>query len=174
MVYPVILQQIVMNLSIFTAVILVLRSFFSNLTAGRFGTEIHGNNYELSSATGTQSKSLFGLKKPLSSVAGISKSTKSGYVSHKRKVPLSTYDQSGRPVDNFRPDLIEKHTSVRHDPRVDSQDRRSDGSQDNSILQTMTWEVSHDSPIAGDEEEAQSISTVGNGLNETNERKFPP
>ena len=172
MVYPVILQQIVMNLSIFTAVVLVLRSFFSNLTAGRFGTEIHGNDYELSSATANQYNSSSGSKKPRSSIAGISKSTKSGYASHKRNAPLPTYDQSGRPVDNFRPDWIEKHTSVRHDPRVYWQDRQSDGSQDNIIRQTMTWEVSHDSPIAGDEEEAQSMPTVGNGLNETRARNF--
>ena len=102
----------------------------------------------------------------------MSKSIKSGYASHKQNVLPPTHEQRGRSVDNFRPDLMGKHASVRHDPRVDWQDGRSDGSQDNIIRQTMTWEVSHDSPIAGDEEEAQSMHVFGNGPSETRTRNF--
>ena len=49
---PVIMQQIVMNLSILAAVVLSLHNFITNLTAGRFGVEVHESTDERSKTSG--------------------------------------------------------------------------------------------------------------------------
>ena len=53
---PVIMQQIVMNLSILAAVVLSLHNFITNLTAGRFGVEVHESTEERSKTSGGRTR----------------------------------------------------------------------------------------------------------------------
>ena len=155
MVAPVILQQIVLNLSLLTAVMLGLHGFFTGLTTQKFGITIRTTDYELSNASGNGSKGAS--RGPLSKGLG-SKSDNNGSRSEQeRDDKLKLYEGKGR-VPGFRPDLVDKHkASVKHEPRDQWGDRNSDGSQENIIRQTVTWEVSHDTPTFEDEEDRRSL-----------------
>jgi hypothetical protein len=56
MMKPVIMQQIVMNLSFLAAVVLGLHNFITNLTAGRFGVEVHESADERSKTSGGRTR----------------------------------------------------------------------------------------------------------------------
>lgn len=132
---PVILQQIVMNLSILTAVVLSLQSFFANLTAGRFGVEVRESTDEHSAASYGKSKHATNASK------APSKPPPGSHVYSSHDIPLRAYrDDSG-----LRSGVVNKSNAWgQHEEGNDwdYSDRRSNGSQENIIKQTVTWQVS--------------------------------
>jgi hypothetical protein len=114
MMKPVIMQQIVMNLSILAAVMLSLHNFITNLTAGRFGVEVHESTDERSKTSGARS--------------------------HLRP---------GEPSAGFRPGKSNKSKAWAQANEWEDSDRASHGSQENIIMQTMTWQVSRNDEAVG-------------------------
>lgn len=138
MMRPVILQQIVMNLSILTAVILSLHGFISNLTAGGFGVEVRGSTNELSQGSYGRPKRPTNPSKP------ISRPHHGSHVDHRSRVREDRSD--------LRPDKANKSQAwARHEHANgwDDSDRRSDGSQENIIKQTVTWQITRNAAGSG-------------------------
>jgi hypothetical protein len=148
MVVPVILQQLVMNLSNFTAVALGLHSFFADLTTTGFAMSIPETQYELSQTFNKGSKGSWRV---------LSEENKSANSEQDRNkdTPLWRYEGKRRVVD-FRPDPIDSNrASVKHEREVNLGDRSSNGSQEMIIKQTVSWNVTHDEPM--DEDEPQRV-----------------
>ena len=154
MLIPVILQQAVLNLSITTAVSLGLHGFFVNLST-KYVLEIRNTDYELSNTSGQGSR---GSKNALSNVRGdpIHAGSHSGL---EKDDKLKMYDSKSK-INGFRPDLVDRYKAyVSHGREGDWEDRTSDGSQENIIRQTLTWEVSRDTPTScHDADDLQSLS----------------
>ncbi|KAK3686559.1 hypothetical protein LTR37_019698 [Vermiconidia calcicola] len=154
MITPVVLQQIVMNLSILTAVLLSLHGFIANLSAGGFGVEFR----ESSNGSGN---GLYGkTKRYVDGSKGFSR----------RGHNQSTRDRQSRDREDgadLRPDGVGKsHAWARHEEATDLEDsdRRSDGSQENIIKQTVTWHVSSNadvSSVSRGDEELQALPPSG-------------
>ena len=122
---------------------------------------------DLNNTSGNGSK---GSRAALSKIMDESYSTGSGS-EQERDSKLKMYEGKSRVV-GFRPDLIDKNqASVKHEPRGDWRDHNSGGSQENIIRQTVTWEVSRDTPTLYDEDEVQSLP-VSSGMIETTARNY--
>ena len=147
---PTVLQQVVLNLSLTTAVTLGLYGFFGDLATAQYVFEVRDGDYELSQTSGRGSK---GSKQALSKIKGNSNKSNSRSEQEKHD-KLKMYKGKSR-VDGLRPDLIEKHkASVVHGQGGGEwEDRGSQGSQDNIIRQTTTWEISYDTPMSIDDED---------------------
>jgi hypothetical protein len=111
MMKPVIMQQIVMNLSILAAVVLSLHNFITNLTAARFGVEVHESTDERSKTSGGRSR---------------------------RRTATTARESSA----GFRPGKSTKSKAWAQASEWEDCDRVSHGSQENIIMQTMTWQIS--------------------------------
>jgi hypothetical protein len=127
MMKPVIMQQIVMNLSILAAVMLSLHNFITNLTAGRFGVEVHESTDERSKTSGARSRRRTVVSKPQ-------------HENHLRP---------GEPSAGFRPGKSNKSKAWAQANEWEGSDRASHGSQENIIMQTMTWQVSRNDEAVG-------------------------
>lgn len=166
---PVILQQIVMNLSILTAVVLSLHSFFANLTAGRFGVEVRESTNELSNASYGKSKQATAARE------APSKPCPGSHIHSSHDLPLRAYkDDPG-----LRPGVANKSNAwAQHEEANDweGSDRRSNGSQENIIKQTVTWQVSTHTAVSsasrGDHEELLQTLPPNGELREARARNF--
>ena len=125
MMKPVIMQQIVMNLSILAAVVLSLHNFIANLTAGRFGVEVHESTDERSKTSGGRSRRRTMVSKP-----------------QQQDSRLRARESST----GFRPGRSNKSKAWAQASEWEDSDRVSHGSQENIIMQTMTWQVSRNEP----------------------------
>jgi hypothetical protein len=127
MMKPVIMQQIVMNLSILATVVLSLHNFITNLTAGRFGVEVHESTDERSKTSGARSR--------------------------RRTVVSKSQDDSRlrarEPSANFRSGKSNRSKAWAQANEWEDSDRVSHGSQENIIMQTMTWQVSRNDEAVG-------------------------
>lgn len=142
MMKPVMMQQIVLSLSILTAVVLGLHGFVGNLTAGRFGVEVRDSTAERSFASYGNSRKATRASKAISDRH---RGTNT-YKSHINHPPAPEASSSLKP-DNG----CESHAWARHEEASgwDESDRGSHGSQENIIKQTVTWQVSTDAPSPG-------------------------
>lgn len=157
-----------MCLSIITAVVLSLHGFFTNLTSGRFGVEVRETSHEMSGGSyGNKNKGTgtgTGSKKPFSRPHH-----SSGHSAHERGDNRLSSRENGSKTPGLRPDLLSKNKAwARHEEENDWSDRRSDGSQENIIRQTVTWQISRNSPNPRVEDEVQTLP----GAQETRERNF--
>jgi hypothetical protein len=131
MIKPVIMQQIVMNISILAAVMLSLHNFITNLTAGRFGVEVHESTDERSKTSGARSR----------------RRTVTTAAQHNSRIH-SSQDHRLRGDESsagFRPSSSNKSKAWAQAGEAsewEDSDRVSHGSQENIIMQTMTWQVS--------------------------------
>jgi hypothetical protein len=134
----VILQQIVMNLSLLTAVVLGLHGFIANLTAGGgFGVEVRDSTNDHSNASNGRSRVATGVSKASSRP----QNSRHAHSSRDRR-PRVRKMTSG-----FRPDKAATSSAwVQHEEANDWEDSdgRSHSSQENIIMQTVTWQVSRD------------------------------
>ncbi|KAM0715722.1 hypothetical protein Q7P37_009222 [Cladosporium fusiforme] len=167
MMKPIILQQIVMNLSVITAVVLSLHSLIANLTAGRFGVEVHESTHELSSAS-------YGRSRPPT------RASRSVSKAHHCSLAHSSHSQKPRERgsrSSLRPDKANRSNAWAQRETSDwgDSDERSNGSQDNIIKRTVTWQVSTNPAMShasrGDEEELQVLQSDGE-LREAREKTF--
>lgn len=161
-----------MNLSILTAVILSLHGFFANMTAGRFGVEVRETGYELSQASNGKAKSSGGSNKVFPRArSGLQHS--SGHSAHEGASEGLRVREDGPKITKLRPDLVDRSKAwVRHEEENEWEDHRSDGSQENIIRQTTTWQVSRNAPEGcRAEDEGQTIPLSGE-LRETRARNF--
>lgn len=134
MMKPVILQQIVMNLSILTAVVLGLHSFIANLTAGGFGVEVRDSTNELSNTSYGRSRLAIGVSKS----ASRHQEGSNAHSSHRR---LSRVRRDGEAL---RPQQVAESTAWAQHEEWEDSSRRSHSSQENIIMQTVSWQVSRD------------------------------
>lgn len=163
MMEPVILQRIVMNLSILTAVILSLHNFIANLTADGFGVEVRESTNELSNP------SYYGKSRQHSGASKVFK--RSDPDSHTHFSSHLSCDYQGRVHANrssLRPDQMKKSTAwaQRNElSELEESDRRSEGSQENMIKRTVTWKVSRNasssSVARGQGDEPPGVSHSG-------------
>lgn len=130
----VVIQQVVMNLSILTAVVLGLHSFIANLTAGGFSVEVRDSTNELSNASYGRSRLATGVSKTSSRV----QRGNHPHSSHRR---LSRVRRDG---EAFRPHQVAESTAWAQHEDWEETGRRSHSSQENIILQTVSWQVSRD------------------------------
>ena len=131
MMKPVIMQQIVMNLSILAAAVPSLHNFITNLTAGRFGVEVHESTDERSKTSGGRTRR--------HTVASAPRQETGVHSSHHHRVRARGSSAA------FRPGKLNKSTAwaePREPNEWDDSDRVSHGSQENIIVQTVTWQVS--------------------------------
>jgi hypothetical protein len=131
MMKPVIMQQIVMNLSILAAVMLSLHNFITNLTAGRFGVEVHESTDEHSKTSGGRT-----IRQTVASAPRQDARVHSAH-DHRLRVRGSSA--------GFRPGRSNKSKAWAEagEPNDwDDSDRASHGSQEKIIMQTITWQVS--------------------------------
>jgi hypothetical protein len=139
MIRPVVLQQIVMNLSILTAVVLGLHSFISNLTAGGFGVEVRGSTNESSETHGRS-------RRPTNSSKATSTrqdATQPQY-SRDHQSRIHELDSRLRADEATRNSVWAQHEESNE---WEDSDGRSHSSQENIIMQTVTWQVSrHTAP----------------------------
>jgi hypothetical protein len=135
MIKPVILQQIVMNLSILTAVVIGLHNFIGNLTAGGFGVEVRGSSNGRSNVTSAITRQPMNISKASSRPhEGIHARS-----SHSPRWRMHE-DSPHAPADEaLRNSAWAKHEEG---PEWEESDQRSHSSQENIILQTVTWQVS--------------------------------
>jgi hypothetical protein len=132
MMKPVIMQQIVMNVSILAAVVLSLHNFITNLTAGRFGVEVHESTDERGKTSGGRSRRR----------TVISKAQHDSRTQHSQDHRLRARESSA----GFRPAKSNKSKAWAQASEWEDCDRVSHGSQENIIMQTMTWQVSRNEP----------------------------
>lgn len=153
---PVTMQQIVMNLSTLAAIVMSLHGFLSNMAAGRFGVEIRESEYELSEVSNSKSRGIAGSKRARSSA-------------HRRPArkidsQLSAVGEM-KNLPGFRKngDLMGKNLAWVAEPARDWEDgERSDGSQENIIRQTTTWQISRSDPgVSREEDELHMLSKSG-------------
>lgn len=172
MIRPVVAQQIVMNLSFLTAVILSLHGFFANMTAGRFGVEVRESGYELSQASNGKLKASSGSNKAISKAkSGLQHN--SGHSRHEGAGERLRVREDGLKTPGLRPDLVDRTKAwVRHEEEGDWEDRRSDGSQENIIRQTVTWQVSRNAPVGSQAEDEGQPMPLSGELHETRARNF--
>lgn len=171
MIKPVVLQQIVMNLSILTAVILSLHSFVANLTAGCFGVELRDTTIDLSNSSKGRSR-------PSSNRNASANRTLPrlcrDHRSHAIRDLLSrdNNDGSGFGLDQASKSKAWAYHGEANEP--EDSDRRSEGSQENIIKRTVTWQVSTDAGSADasrGEDDSQTMSVEGE-LREARARPF--
>jgi hypothetical protein len=149
MMKPIMLQQIVMNLSMLTAVVIGLHNFIGNLTAGGFGVEVRGSSNGLSNVTSGRTRQRFDVSKassrPHGGIRARSSHTPEGQM----------YDDSPhtRADEALRNSAWAKHEEG---PEWEDSDERSHSSQENIILQTVTWQVSR--------QEASSHPPIGHAV----------
>lgn len=135
MMKPVMLQQIVMNLSMLTAVVIGLHNFIGNLTAGGFGVEVRGSSNGLSNVTSGRTKHRFDV-------------SKASFRPHGGIRARSSHTPEGRMYDDSphtRADEALRNSAwAKHEDGLEWEDSdgRSHSSQENIILQTLTWQVS--------------------------------
>ena len=155
MIQPVVLQQIVMNLSVLTAVVLSLHGFFTNLTTGRLGGEVRDTSHQISEVSSEKGRRTNVSRKVLSSVKA------------DRATTLQEIDST---VASLRPDLVHKGNAwATRKEESDWEDGRSEGSQENIIQQTVIWQVSRNERGGlRDEDELQMLPVSG----ETRARNF--
>lgn len=148
MMRPVILQQIVMNLSILAAVVPGLHSFIANLTAGSgFGVEVRESTNEASNPS-------YGKSTPRNNASAPRHS------SH----PHHTHERRSRlPNVGLRADKAYRSNAwaaLREEANEwEDSDRRSDGSQDNIIRRTVTWQVSMNGSVSSMPREEGEVQT---------------
>lgn len=135
MMRPVMMQQIVMNLSMLTAVVIGLHNFIGNLTAGGFGVEVRGSSHGRSNVTSGKTRQPVNISRA---------SSRPHDDKHARSSPSPqwrTYDDSShaRADEALRNSAWAKHEEG---PEWEDSDERSHSSQENIILQTVTWQVS--------------------------------
>lgn len=150
---PVIMQQIVMNLSILLAVVLSLHNFITNLTAGRFGVEVHESTDERSKTSGGGSRR----QTAISALQADSRI----HFSHDHLLRLREASSGLRPG---RANKSKAWAGAEERDEWESYDQASHGSQENIIMQTMTWQVSRDeaaSSAANGEAELQTPPLEG-------------
>lgn len=147
MMKPIILQQIVMNLSMLTAVVIGLHHFIGNLTAGGFGVEVRGSSNGISNVTSEITR------QPMNISKASSRPHEGVHVRSSHSPDWRMYDDSShtRADEALRNSAWAKHEEG---PDWEDSDERSHSSQENIILQTVTWQVSrHDAsshpPIGG-------------------------
>jgi hypothetical protein len=136
MIKPVITQQIVMNLSILAAVVLGLHNSIANLTASRFGVEVHESTDENRSKTsggGTRRR------QTVTSNPGHNSRIHHSQDHRLRVRKSSTGFRPGTSTNNSKAWALAREPS-----EWDDCDRASHGSQENIIMQTMTWQVPSD------------------------------
>jgi hypothetical protein len=135
MMKPVILQQIVMNLSILTAVVIGLHNFIGNLTAGGFGVEVRGSSNGRSNVTSRKTR------QPTNISKASSRPHEGIHVRSSQSPQWRMYDDSShaRADEELRNSAWAKHEEG---PEWEESDGRSHSSQENIILQTVTWQVS--------------------------------
>jgi len=132
---PVIMQQIVMNLSILTAVVLSLHNFITNLTAGRFGVEVHESTDERSKISGARSRR--------QNVVWTPQHNSRNRYSQDHRLRAGESSAGSRPG---RGNKTKAWAQAGEANEWDDADRVSHGSQENIIMQTMTWQVSRNEP----------------------------
>lgn len=142
MMKPVILQQLVMNLSILTAVILSLHNFIANLTVGGFGVEVRESTNELSNP------SHYGKSRQHSGASKAFKRSDPDNHTHSSS-HLSRYDQVRVHANrsSLRPDQMNKSNAwAERDElsELEESDRRSEESQEDMIKRTVASRISRD------------------------------
>jgi hypothetical protein len=148
----VILQQIVMNLSLLTAVVLGLHGFIANLTAGGgFGVEVRESTNELSNTS-------YGKSRLATSVSKAPDNGRHEHLSHERRPRVRKMGSGFRPGQAATSSAWVQHEEVGD---WEESDGRSHSSQENIIMQTVTWQVSRDvapssSPSACQEQTGES------------------
>lgn len=169
MIAPVITQQVVMNLSIITAVILSLQGFFANMTAGRFGFTVHETTDQ--SSYEASNKASRGTKRAIPK-AHSALHFSSNWMHESADSQLRS--REGVPRSHvLRPDVMSKSKAwARYEQDNEWEDRRSDGSQENIIRQKMTWQVSRNSPKLSRGDDELSTLPANDELRETRERNF--
>lgn len=135
MIKPIILQQIVMNLSMLTAVVIGLHHFIGNLTAGGFGVEVRGSSNGISNVTSGITR------QPMNISKASSRPHEGVHVRSSHSPDWRMYDDSShtRADEALRNSAWAKHEEG---PDWEDSDERSHSSQENIILQTVTWQVS--------------------------------
>jgi hypothetical protein len=135
MMKPVILQQIVMNLSILTAVVIGLHNFIGNLTAGSFGVEVRGSSNGRSNVTPAITRQPMNISKasprPHEGIHARS--------SHSPRWRMYEDSPHTRADEALRNSAWAKHEEGHE---WEESDQISHSSQENIILQTVTWQVS--------------------------------
>lgn len=168
---PTLLQQIVTNLSILTAVMLSLHSFIANLTAGRFGVEVRESTNEISNASGGKSRH------PTNNSRAGSRAHHGSHAnfSHGKQLRVRKAGEAGsgpRPDKEKKSDAWAQHEEANV---WEDSDGRSAGSQENITKRTVTWQVSSNvttgSSMLGGEEELQTLPPDGE-LREARARNF--
>jgi hypothetical protein len=140
MMKPIILQQVVMNLSILTAVIISLHNFIGNLTAGGFGVEVRGSSNGRSNVTSGITR------QPINISKASSRAHEGIHARSSHSPQWRMYDDNchTRADEALRNSAWAKHEEG---PEWEDSDERSHSSQENIILQTVTWQVSrHEAP----------------------------
>ena len=135
MLKPVILQQIVMNLSMLTAVVVGLHNLIRNLPAGGFGVEVRGSSNVLSNTTSVRTRQPVNISKA-SSRPHDGRPACSSPTPRRR-----TYDESS----HARADEALRNNAWanrQEGPEWGDSDERIHSSQENIISQTVTWQVS--------------------------------
>ena len=105
--------------------------FITNLTAGRFGVEVHESTDERSKTSGGRTRR--------HTVASAPRQETGVHSSHHHRVRARGSSAA------FRPGKLNKSTAwaePREPNEWDDSDRVSHGSQENIIVQTVTWQVS--------------------------------
>lgn len=137
---PVILQQIVMNLLILTAVILSLHNFIANLTASGFGVEVRESTNERSNPFYYgESRQHSGASRAFKRSDPDSHTHLSSHLSRNDEVRVDANRSSSRP-DQMNKGNVWVHRDELSE--LEESDRRSKGSQENIIKRTVTWKVS--------------------------------
>jgi hypothetical protein len=131
MMKPVIMQQLVMNLSILAAVVLSLHNFITNLTAGRFGVEVHESTDEHSKTSGARTRR--------QTVASAPRQNTRVHSPHEHRLRARGSSAGFRPG---RSNKSKAWAEAGEPNEWDDSDRVSHGSQENIIMQTITWQVS--------------------------------
>jgi len=146
MMKPVILQQVVMNLSILTAVIISLHNFIGNLTAGGFGVEVRGSSNGRSNVTSGITR------QPMNISKGSSRPHEGIHARSSHSPQWRMYDDN---CHTRADEALRNSAWAKHDEghEWEDSDERSHSSQENIILQTVTWQVSRD--------EAPSLPPIG-------------
>lgn len=168
MMKPVIMQQIVLGLSILTAIVPSLHGFVGNLTAGRFGVEVRDSAAERSIAS-------YGLSRKALRASKAISDRHHGTNTHKSHI---NSPQTPEASSSLKPDNgCESHAWAQGEGPSgwDESDRRSHGSQENIITQTVTWQVSTNTPPPGRtraDQRAQRLALDGELFDKASARNF--
>ena len=160
MLAPAVAQQVALNLSVLTAVILSLRGFVVSLSTGGFGAEIRDSSHELSGGSYNNAKSSSRTNRASQQTKGTLRFG-SGHSAHDAADDLRVRDSTSKGL-GLRPDLSRSRAWARHEAWSEWEDRRSEGSQERIIRQTVTFHVSSDAQreTCGDSD-VQTLPTGG-------------